>query len=125
PTRALEVAQDRLAEKTEFGRLGLPTPAFRHVTSAAELAVGVADLGLPAVLKTRRMGYDGRGQAILQAPSDLDPAWAALEQAAGAAGLLLEAFVHFDRELSIIAVRSADGRMAFYPLVENHHRDGI
>ncbi|MFZ8483249.1 ATP-grasp domain-containing protein, partial [Staphylococcus aureus] len=74
-----------------------------------------------AVLKTRRMGYDGKGQAVLRSPADFDAAWAAL----GQQPLILEAFVPFEREVSCIAVRARDGSMVFYPLVENVHRAGI
>jgi 5-(carboxyamino)imidazole ribonucleotide synthase len=121
PPAALEASQDRLTEKSLFVRLGLPTAPFVAVQTRAELDRGVADIGLPAVLKTRRFGYDGKGQAMLRSPGDLDPAWDAL----GGHPLLLEGFVAFDRELSQIAVRGRDGAMVFYPLVENHHREGI
>jgi 5-(carboxyamino)imidazole ribonucleotide synthase len=121
PPAALEVAQDRLAEKTFFQSIGAATPPFGAVDSRADLDAAIARIGLPAVLKTRRLGYDGKGQAILRAPSDVEPAWAAL----GGAPLILEGFVPFERELSILAARGHNGQIAFYPLVENHHRDGI
>lgn len=118
---ALEVAQDRLHEKTRFRSLGIDTPAFEAVSSWPELAAALERLGYPAVLKTRRLGYDGKGQAVLRSESD---AQAAFEQL-GAAPLILESFVKFERELSVIAVRSRSGEQAFYPLVENHHAAGI
>ncbi len=119
--RSLECGQDRLTEKTLFRELGIPTPAFRAVDSRAGLARAAAEVGLPAVVKTRRFGYDGKGQAVLRSPADLDPAWAAL----GRAPLILEAFVPFDREVSALAVRGRAGELACYPLAENRHRDGI
>lgn len=121
PAEALAIAQDRLAEKTLFQQLGIPTPSFATVDSGPELVSAVARLGLPAVLKTRRLGYDGKGQRILRRAEDLEPAW----QALGNAPLILEGFVPFEREVSVLAVRSRTGETAFYPLVENHHRDGI
>jgi 5-(carboxyamino)imidazole ribonucleotide synthase len=121
PPLALEVAQDRLTEKTFFERLGAGTPRFAAVDSRADLAAALVTIGLPAVLKTRRLGYDGKGQFVLRAPDDAEQAWALL----GRQPLILEQFVAFDREVSILAVRGRDGTMAFYPLVENHHRDGM
>ncbi|MEX2281773.1 MAG: 5-(carboxyamino)imidazole ribonucleotide synthase [Gemmatimonadota bacterium] len=121
PPAALEVSQDRLNEKTFFQQLGIDTPAFAAVDSAADLHTAVAALGLPAVLKTRRLGYDGKGQVVLRAAGD---AAAALEQLGGR-DLILEAFVPFDRELSVIAVRSVSGETRCYPLIENQHAEGI
>jgi 5-(carboxyamino)imidazole ribonucleotide synthase len=121
PVDALRVSQDRLLEKELFGRLGIPTPAFRPVNSLAELRAAVAAIGLPCVLKTRRLGYDGRGQFHLRRRGDLEPAWDAL----GAAPLILEGFVDFEREVSLIGVRSTLGETRAYPLVENMHRAGI
>jgi 5-(carboxyamino)imidazole ribonucleotide synthase len=121
PVRALEVAQDRLAEKTVFHQLGIPTPPFAPVDSLSDLVAGVDRIGLPAVLKTRRLGYDGKGQRVMRTPADVEPAWAAL----GATPLILEGFVPFERELSVLAVRGRTGETRCYPLVENHHRDGI
>jgi 5-(carboxyamino)imidazole ribonucleotide synthase len=121
PPAALEAAQDRIAEKTLFTEVGLPVPTFAAVDDLASLAVAVDAVGLPAVLKTRRLGYDGRGQAVLRSPELLEDAW----RAVGEVPSILEAFVPFDRELSIVAVRAADGEVRCYPLVENHHRDGI
>ena len=118
---SLATAQDRLSEKWLFARLGIPTPAFEPVDDGTTLASAVERIGVPAVLKTRRMGYDGRGQYLLRTPEDIAPALAAL----GGEPLLLEAFVPFDRELSLIAARAGGGETAFYPVVENHHRGGI
>lgn len=121
PPDALAVSQDRVAEKTFFRDLAIPTARFLPVESRADLDKAVATLGLPSVLKTRRLGYDGKGQRVLRVPADIPTAWAAL----AGTPLVLEAFVPFTRELSIVAVRGHDGTEAFYPVVENHHRDGI
>jgi 5-(carboxyamino)imidazole ribonucleotide synthase len=121
PPAALESSQDRLTEKRLFQRLGLPTAPFAAVGSLADLERGLQEIGLPAVLKTRRFGYDGKGQAVIRGPGDAARAWDAL----GAVPLLLEGFVAFEREVSQLAVRGRDGALAFYPLVENHHEHGI
>lgn len=118
---ALSVAQDRLAEKTLFGLIGLETPTFAAVDSREDLERAVAATDLPAVLKTRRLGYDGKGQFVLRAPADLDAAW----QALGGVPLILEAFVPFDREVSVVAVRSRTGEFRHYPLTRNWHAGGI
>jgi 5-(carboxyamino)imidazole ribonucleotide synthase len=121
---ALDVAQDRLAEKDAFRRLGIGVADSARVDDRAGLATAVAATGAPAILKTRRGGYDGKGQVVLRddSPATLDAAWAEL----GSAGpLILEGRVAFERELSIVAVRGLDGTTACYPLVENVHRDGI
>ena len=118
---ALAAAQDRLAEKNTFRRLAIPTAPFEAVDSREDLARAIGTIGLPAVLKTRRFGYDGKGQFVLREPADLDRAWDALR----GSPLILEGFVDFERELSIIAVRGRDGDVAFYPLVENVHHQGI
>jgi 5-(carboxyamino)imidazole ribonucleotide synthase len=123
--RALATAQDRLAEKTLFRELGIPVPAFAAIASRAELDAAIAGIGAPAVLKTRRLGYDGKGQFRLKAASDADAAWAALGPQAGTVGLILEAFVPFDRELSVVAVRGRDGEFRAWPLTENWHVDGV
>lgn len=121
--RALAVAQDRLAEKTLFGEIGLATPAFVAVDSRADLERAVAEVGLPAILKTRRLGYDGKGQFRLKTPAHIGPAWDAL--GAQAHGLILEAFVPFEREVSVIAARGRDGDFRAWPLTQNWHNDGI
>jgi 5-(carboxyamino)imidazole ribonucleotide synthase len=121
PPRALEVSQDRLEEKRFFESLGIPTPRFVPIGSLHELEAAARDIGLPLVIKTRRFGYDGKGQMVLETDADVARAWEAL----GAASLIVEALVPFERELSILAVRSRAGETRFYPLVENEHRDGI
>ena len=121
PIAALEVSQDRLAEKTLFTQLGIPPTPFVPVETLDELRQAVERLGLPAVLKTRRLGYDGKGQFLLREKEDVSAAW----QALGGVPLVLEGFVRFERELSQIAVRSRAGEVRFYPLVENHHQGGI
>lgn len=121
PPTALAASQDRLAEKELFTRLSIPTTQYAAVSSRAELDQALAGIGRPAVLKSRRMGYDGKGQAVVRDAADEDRAWRQL----GAHPLLLEEFIAFDRELSQIAVRGRDGAVAFYPLVENHHEHGI
>jgi 5-(carboxyamino)imidazole ribonucleotide synthase len=123
--RALRVAQDRLAEKTLFNELGIGTPAFAAVDTREALDAAVARIGLPCILKTRRLGYDGKGQFRLKTPADLDVAWAALGAQAPKVGLILEAFVPFEREVSVVAVRGRDGEFRAWPLTENWHRDGI
>jgi len=121
PQLALATAQDRLKEKTLFRELGIATPAFEAVHSLEELPQAMEHIGWPAVVKARSEGYDGKGQAVLRQPDDLAPAW----QALGGVPALVEAFVPFEREFSIIAVRSTTGEMVCYPLTENTHRDGI
>ena len=119
--RSLEASQDRLVEKETFRSVGIPTPEFAAVGSRHELDEAIRAIGLPAVLKTSRGGYDGKGQRVLRTAGDADRAWTDL----GALPLVLEAFVEFTRELSIVAVRSVDGAVACWPVVENEHRDGI
>lgn len=121
PPRALEVSQDRLDEKQFFESLGIPTPPFAPVSSRAELDAAVKRIGLPLVIKTRRFGYDGKGQMVLRTQADVDHAWETL----GAALLIVEGLVPFERELSILSVRGKNGETRFWPLVENEHRDGI
>jgi 5-(carboxyamino)imidazole ribonucleotide synthase len=118
---ALAVAQDRLVEKTLFGEIGLDTPTFATVDSLQDLHRAVERTGLPAVLKTRRLGYDGKGQAVIRERSDIEDAW----QALAGVPLILEAFVDFEREISVIAVRSRNGEFRHYPLTRNWHRGGI
>jgi 5-(carboxyamino)imidazole ribonucleotide synthase len=118
---ALGTSQDRLAEKTLFRSLKIPTPEFHAVDSLADLENAVAKVGLPGILKTRRLGYDGRGQFRLRSPADVEAAWAAL----GSVPLIYEAFVNFGREVSVIGVRSTRGEIRIYPLSANTHEDGI
>jgi len=121
PPEALEVSQDRLVEKTLFARLGIPTAPFAAVDSPAALARAVAEVGLPALLKTRRLGYDGKGQVVLETQDQVASAWTAL----GGTPCIVEGFVRFTRELSVLAVRGRDGAATCYPLAENRHEGGI
>jgi 5-(carboxyamino)imidazole ribonucleotide synthase len=121
PPSALAEAQDRRREKKLFQRLGIPVPEFAEVVSAAKLDAAIETVGLPGVLKTCRMGYDGKGQWMLRTPEDVEKAWKELPEVP----LILEKFVTFAREVSLLAARSRSGEIAFYPLVENHHREGI
>lgn len=123
--RALAVAQDRLAEKTLFRELGIPVPDFADIDSRAALDAAVVTLGTPCILKTRRLGYDGKGQFRIKSPADVDAAWDALGAQAGTVGLILEGFVAFQRELSVVAVRGQDGEFRAWPLTENWHVDGV
>ena len=107
--KALTAGQDRLHEKSLFAQLGVPVPGNIAVSSLGELRAAAAKLGLPAVLKTRRMGYDGKGQAVLRQPEDLQVAWDAL----GSQPLILEAFIPFEREVSCLAVRAKPARCGF------------
>jgi 5-(carboxyamino)imidazole ribonucleotide synthase len=121
PRAALVTSQDRGFEKQEFTRLGIPVAPYRLTDSLADLEIAVRDVGVPGILKTRRFGYDGKGQVRLATRSDAESAWNAL----GPVPSIYEGFVQFERELSVIAVRSADGTTLCYPVAENHHRDGI
>lgn len=138
PPAALEAAQDRLSEKQLFQKLGIATTAFAPVANRDALDSAVQQIGLPAILKTCRMGYDGKGQWILRSAADVVRAKSELPAGHGTSGkkakaepgqqtaaFILESFVPFDRELSILAVRGRSGETAVYPLVENHHRGGI
>ncbi|NUN67805.1 5-(carboxyamino)imidazole ribonucleotide synthase [Pseudanabaena biceps] len=119
--RALAIAQDRVEEKTFLNAAGAPTVDFRPVDSPDDLRRALIELGAPALLKTRREGYDGKGQAWVRRPDDVEAAWAAV----GGRPSILEARADFRRELSIIAARGWDGSVAIYPLGENRHADGI
>lgn len=121
PVKALETSQDRLFEKRLFEALEIPTPPFASVDSLKDLEAALGNIGLPAVLKTRRMGYDGKGQVVLRDASAIDAAWKRL----AGSPLLVEKHVGFQHELSVIGVRGVDGREVFYPPVENVHREGI
>ncbi len=117
----LGIAQDRMREKEFFRQHGIPVAPFAAVDSLDDLLAAVDQLGLPALLKTRRMGYDGKGQITLRTRDDAEAAWAALH----AQPCILEAFVPFTREVSIIAVQSTTGEQAVYPLGQNRHVSGI
>ncbi len=129
PAVALRASQDRLEEKTFFRSVGIATAPFVAVASREDLDRALDQIGYPAILKTRRMGYDGKGQYLIRERADAEQAW---QQTAGwdskarqTSELLLEGLVRFDREVSQLAVRGRDGRMVFYPLVENHHAEGL
>ncbi|TAN66176.1 MAG: 5-(carboxyamino)imidazole ribonucleotide synthase [Methylobacter sp.] len=119
--KALAVAQDRLAEKTFFHDIGIPTPDYAAVDSLESLQQAMTTIGYPAILKSRTQGYDGKGQSLLKSEDDLTGAWALLQGVPS----VVEAFVPFSREVSIIAVRNVSGAIVFYPLSENLHRGGI
>ena len=118
---ALAVARDRLQEKMLFRDLGIGTPDFAVVDSLADLEAAVARIGFPSVLKTRTLGYDGKGQFVLRADTDLAAVW----QETCGVPCILEGFVDFCREISALAVRGRDGEVAFFPVTENTHADGI
>lgn len=122
PPAALEMAQDRLVEKESFRELGIGTAPYRPVDSPEDLADALEELGTPAVLKTRRWGYDGKGQELIREPDQAGSAWETLGHRGS---LILEGFVEFSRELSVLAARGRDGDARFYPLVQNEHRQGI
>ena len=123
--RALAVAQDRLAEKTLFRELGIPVPPFAAVDSRETLDAAIASIGTPCILKTRRLGYDGKGQFRLKTPADAAAAWDALGGQARTVGLILEGFVAFESEVSVVAVRGRDGEFRAWPLTQNWHVDGV
>ncbi|MCQ8104580.1 5-(carboxyamino)imidazole ribonucleotide synthase [Methylomonas sp. SURF-2] len=121
PAKALAVAQDRLLEKDFFNRIGIGTAPYAAVDNPRDLRTALASIGYPAILKSRRMGYDGKGQMVLKSEADLEPAWHAMQDAPS----IVEGFVPFQREVSIIAARRPSGDIAFYPLSENQHSGGI
>ena len=121
PPAALRHAQDRLAEKTLFAELGIPLPGYHTIDTRQDLETAIERLGLPIVIKTRRLGYDGKGQIVIRDRSQADEAWSKL----GGNALIAEQWVPFDYEVSVIGVRNVDGEMAVYPLTRNVHRDGI
>ena len=123
--QALAVAQDRLAEKSLFRELGIPVPDFADIASREQLEAAVARLGTPCILKTRRLGYDGKGQFRIKSVADIDAAWDALGAQVAGVGLIVEGFVHFQRELSVVAVRGRNGEFRAWPLTENWHVDGV
>jgi len=119
--KILETTQDRLAEKDFVTRLGIGTADYADVSTAAALRDAIARIGLPAVIKTRRFGYDGKGQAIIRDGDDPTRVWTEL----GTKSAILEAFIPFEREISVIAARSADGEVECFDVTENEHRDHI
>jgi 5-(carboxyamino)imidazole ribonucleotide synthase len=119
--KILETTQDRLAEKDFVKRLGIGTADYADVSSAASLRAAISRIGLPAVIKTRRFGYDGKGQALIREGDNTDRIWADL----GTKSAILEAFVPFEREISVIAARSASGEVECFDVTENEHRDHI
>jgi 5-(carboxyamino)imidazole ribonucleotide synthase len=121
PLEALARAQDRLEEKRLFGELDIPLAAYRQIDSEEDLRTAAAALGLPLVVKTRRFGYDGKGQFVVRECDDI----AATMRALGERPAVAETFVEFDYEVSLIGVRSRDGDFAAWPLTENRHADGI
>jgi 5-(carboxyamino)imidazole ribonucleotide synthase len=121
PPAAIAAAQDRVSEKRLFEKLAIGTTRWRAVGNRRQLAQAVRDIGLPGILKTRRMGYDGKGQAVVRSAADLERAWAQL----GQASLLYEELVPFDLEVSVIGVRGRSGECRVYPLNQNLHSGGI
>ena len=121
----LAVAQDRIKEKDFITAAGIATAPYRAVTSQADLASAVADLGAPAILKTARLGYDGKGQVRLERDTDLVDAWTRSGAGAATGGAILEGFVDFEREISVIAARGLDGSVTSYVPVENRHANHI
>ncbi|BES72009.1 5-(carboxyamino)imidazole ribonucleotide synthase [Marinobacter nanhaiticus D15-8W] len=119
--RALQVCQNRESEKTLFGSLGIPTPEWRVAESAVALEKAAEELGCPVVAKSNTEGYDGKGQAVLRSPEEAAAAWASI----GHEKLVVEKFVDFTREVSVVAVRGEDGEVAIYPMAENVHSEGI
>jgi 5-(carboxyamino)imidazole ribonucleotide synthase len=122
---SLATAQDRVLEKTLFRACGLPTAEFSDIVTRADLDAALARIGVPAILKTRREGYDGKGQFRIKTLADAGAAWQALGVQAGPRGLILESFVAFDFEASVVAVRAADGEFRAWPVTRNWHVDGI
>jgi 5-(carboxyamino)imidazole ribonucleotide synthase len=119
--KILETTQDRLAEKDFVKRLGIGTADYADVSSAESLRAAIGRIGLPAVIKTRRFGYDGKGQAIIHDGDDPDKVWEDL----GTKSAILEAFIPFEREISVVAARSAGGQVECFDVTENEHRDHI
>ena len=121
PSGALATACDRIAEKSMFNALGIGTANYQAIDSLDDLKQAVESIGRPSLLKTRSDGYDGKGQVMIRADSDLNAAWETLQ----GVPCILESMVKFDREVSIIASRKRNGDIVFYPLTENVHREGI
>jgi 5-(carboxyamino)imidazole ribonucleotide synthase len=126
PSKSIEVCQNRALEKALFTKLGIPTPKYHIVNSLDSLKNAVDDLGCPVVTKTTTEGYDGKGQFVIKSSDQCEAAWNSIGLTEnGPRDLIVEAFVNFKRELSIIAVRSINNDMAVYPLTENDHHEGI
>ena len=121
PANALRHAQDRLDEKRLFDQLDIPLAGYRTIDTHQDIVNAVEDLGLPLVIKTRRLGYDGKGQFVVRQDTDIDDAWKAL----GGASLIAEQWVNFDYEVSVIGARNVDGDIVIYPLSRNVHEHGI
>jgi len=121
PADALRHAQDRLDEKRLFDQLDIPLPGYRTVDSRADIVTATEELGLPVVIKSRRLGYDGKGQFIVREHGDIDTAWKTL----GAQALIAEQWINFDFEVSCIGARNVDGDIVIYPLIRNVHEGGI
>jgi len=121
----LHVTQHRLREKGYLAQRGFPVTPFRAVRSPAELAAGLAELGCPALLKTAGWGYDGKGQVRITRPDEAAAAWQHLAGGEAGGEAVLEAFVHYERELSVVAARGHDGQMVDFGVIENHHVGGI
>ncbi len=121
PAIALETSQDRLVEKQHFHRLDIQTAPFAQIDNLDDLVRAMPDIGYPAILKSRRMGYDGKGQVVIESAEQLSDAWQAMQNAPS----IVEGFIPFQREVSIIAARRVNGEIVFYPLSENTHQGGI
>ncbi len=125
PVKALSISQDRLAEKTLFKQHGIETAPYAEINTLTDLHNALATLGTPCILKTRRFGYDGKGQFVIKDKSQADEAWQAINQQAA----ILEGFIDFDKEVSIITARSRSSdtpaTSVYYPLSENQHQNGI
>lgn len=118
---ALAMSQDRVEEKTFFQSMSIPTAPFAAINHREEYDAAIKQIGIPAVLKTCRLGYDGKGQFVIRTQADVEAAWTKLQ----GVSLILEGFIDFDREVSILAIRSTEGETRFYPLVQNFHHEGI
>ena len=121
PVEAVRIAQDRIAEKSFLQRHGFPTPAFRPVRDRDELEEAIQSVARPAILKTSRLGYDGKGQAVIDTPGETMAAWERL----GGVACVFEERLELEREVSVVLARGADGTVVTFPVGENRHRDGI
>ncbi|MFQ5608981.1 MAG: ATP-grasp domain-containing protein, partial [Woeseiaceae bacterium] len=121
PVEALRLAQDRLDEKRLFESVDIPLPSYRPVDSLDDLRIAASELGLPIVVKTRRFGYDGKGQFVVRTDDDIDEAWRKLQRKA----LIAEVLVPFDFEVSIFGARDGDGKVVTWPLTCNVHTNGV